>query len=489
MPITRFVCIALLMSTIAGGAEGSARPFGGGSQGSFELVGHNPLLSRGMNAALALHGDFAYVGSRTGGSHADAGVLVVDISDPADPQVVHQIGPPEEGNVGETSRELRVWPKQELLIILNFSCSVSLHACAGFLISSTIRFYDISGNLASKPRLVATYFPSRRPHEFFLWVDPFFLGRALLYMSTPSGSNDNILVTDISRARDGVFDEISSWRADFPPPRDEGRLHSLSVSVYGDRAYLAYLRSGFFLVDTSEIAANLPDPEIKLVAPLANHVFWPGGGPHSAAKVFNKRYVLVTDEVYGSRFGGGCPWGWVRVIDIRNEQEPKVVAPYRVNPHNRSDFCTEVDPQTDELASFASHNPTVLNNLAFITWHSAGLQAVMINNPEKPKQAAEFKPQPLPSVQTEDPALSSGIDKVVMWSYPIIKDGLIYVVDVRNGLYILRYEGPFAAEVAGIGFLEGNSNLGDALALEGPHPCSTIGTKSKEIAGIWCGLR
>jgi len=54
-----------------------------------------------------------------------------------------------------------------------------------------------------------------------------------------------------------------------------------------------------------------------------------------------------------------------------------------------------------------------------------------------------------------------------MWSYPIIKNGLIYVVDIRNGLYILRYTGPHTGEVKQIEFLEGNSNLGDALKLGG----------------------
>ena len=62
--------------------------------------------------------------------------------------------------------------------------------------------------------------------------------------------------------------------------------------------------------------------------------------------------------------------------------------------------------------------------------------------------------------------LSAGDDarhnKVVMWSFPIIKDGLIYVIDIRNGLYVLDYTGPRAGEVAGVDFLEGNSNLGDA---------------------------
>jgi hypothetical protein len=51
---------------------------------------------------------------------------------------------------------------------------------------------------------------------------------------------------------------------------------------------------------------------------------------------------------------------------------------------------------------------------------------------------------------------------VTIWSYPIISDGLIYVVDIRNGLYVLRYTGSGASTVAGTSFLEGNSNLGDA---------------------------
>src|SRR5687768_11111043 len=77
---------------------------------NFELVGHSPLLSRGMNSALALHSDYAYVGSRTdaSGLHANPGILVVDISNPAAPVVTGEIGPPNAGNAGESSRELRM---------------------------------------------------------------------------------------------------------------------------------------------------------------------------------------------------------------------------------------------------------------------------------------------------------------------------------------------------------------------------------------------
>src|SRR5262249_50498193 len=125
------------------------------------------------------------------------------------------------------------------------------------------------------------------------------------------------------------------------------------------------------------------------------------------------------------------------------------------------------DPNNTMRTSYSSHNPTVLPDLAFVTWHSGGLQAFSIADPTHPLQTGFFFPSPLPSVATEDPALSLGLNKVVMWSYPIIKDGLIYVVDIRNGLYVLRYTGASADEVAGISFLEGNSNLGDAQRLEG----------------------
>jgi hypothetical protein len=34
-----------------------------------------------------------------------------------------------------------------------------------------------------------------------------------------------------------------------------------------------------------------------------------------------------------------------------------------------------------------------------------------------------------------------------MSSYPIIKDGLIYGIDLRNGLYVRKYTGRFEEEI------------------------------------------
>jgi hypothetical protein len=425
-----------------------------------KLVGRNSLFNRGMNAAIAIDRNWAYVGSRTDGTHTDAGVLVLDISNPRNPVVVNRIDRPEQARRGQTSRELRIWPEKDLLLVLNFACSSFIHDCAEEDVTPTIQFYDIRGSKAADPDLIHTYRPAREPHEFYLWDDPDQPGRALLYMSTPDGP-DNVLVADISRARQGQVRET------FSGIRIPGEaLHSLAVNPAGTRAYLAYLEKGFLVADTKEFARDAPDPQLRLITRPRDSADWSGPGAHSAVKMFGTPHALVTDEVYGT-FGGlltghGCPWGWTRVIDIRDPRQPSVSAQHRVFPYNFRRYCDRVSYLRQNYSSFAAHNPTLTRNLAFITWHSAGLQVLDIADPQSPEQAGEFKPRPLPFVFTEDPALSSGVDKVVMWSYPIIKDGLIYVVDVRNGLYVLRYTGDHAKEVRRIGFLEGNSNLGAA---------------------------
>jgi hypothetical protein len=454
-----------------------------GAKGSFEQVGHDPLLNRGMNAALAVHGDHVYVGSRTDGTHANAGVLVVDVKDPSKPEVVHELGLQDgQANVGETSRELRVLPEQELLMVLNHGCSELIHRCANVAITgrstapSKVRFYDISGDNEAEPKLVATYSPSRnapqQPHEFFVWSDPQRPGRVLMYSSTPSrddGRLPQIVVTDISNARSGEFPEIATWFNVIGNRERDNRLHSLTVSADGRRAYLAYLGGGFLVADTSDLADTRPNPEIRLITPVENRAFWTNPGAHSAIKVPGQPYALTTDEVYG-KLGGvlrnhGCPWGWVRTIDIRDETKPQVAAEYKL-PVNDESTCEDTPADRENLSSFSAHNPTLTRNLAFLSWHSAGLQAIDLSDAGNPRPAAQFVPEPLDVVQTEDPALSSGRDKVVMWSFPVIKDGLIYVIDLRNGLYILRYRGKHEQEVARTGFLDGNSNSGDAAKFE-----------------------
>jgi hypothetical protein len=457
--------------------------------GSFKQLGHEPLFNRGMNAAIAIHDDFAYIGSRSDGGHEGephGGVLVVDIEDPSDPRVV---GERFDANPGESSRELRVWQSQEILIVLNTNCGVGdqLHHCTQPSISN-IRFYDVSRRNAKAPKLLRQF--NVDTHEFFLWEDPEDPERALIFAGnagntcTIRGGSEScpFSVWDISRVRDEAPVELYSGpypyrrhpEAPQPVQKPTGGLHSLTISNDGSTAYFALLTGGFAVADVSEFAAAAPMPEPRPITDNASRPTWPGPGAHSAAKLWGRDWAWVSDEVYGTATGPGhgCPWGWARMVDISDPVVPTVEAEYR-EPENQPDSCGFNPPRT----SYSAHNPTLTPNIAFSTWHSGGFQAVSLEDPSSPVQLAEFLPEPLGEVLLEDPRLSSDPDtgrneKVVMWSYAIIQDGRIYVVDLRNGLYVLKYKGPFEKEVRRIEYLDGNSNQGDALCYEpvGPAP-------------------
>jgi len=453
--------------------------------GALKQVGHDPLMSRGMNAAIAVHEDYAYIGSRTDGGHPgqpQGGVMVVDVSKPSRPAL---LGPPFDAKPGESSRELRVWRSQDMLIVLNTNCGVgpTLHHCTRPSISN-MRFYDISGANATQPRLLNQF--DVDTHEFFLWEDPRNPERALIFAgnagstcTTRGGAPSCPLsVWDISPVRNGqppvtLYSGPHGYTAfpaaPQPVQKPAGGLHSLSVSNDGSRAYFALLRGGFAVVDVSEFAAGAPFPLPRPITRNEARPTWPGPGAHSAVKLWGRDWAWVSDEVYGTATGPGhgCPWGWTRMIDISDPQAPTVQAEYRL-PENDPSTCDDFNPPR---TSYSAHNPTLTPHVAFSTWHSGGLQAVNLENPRTPYRLAEYFPEPLPQVLLEDPRLSSDPDtgrneKVVMWSYPIIKDGLIYVVDLRNGLYVLKYKGPFEKEVQRAEFLDGNSNQGTALCFD-----------------------
>jgi hypothetical protein len=479
-----FVAVAALLLALPATATARSKEK---PSGSIKQVGHDPLLSRGMNAALAVHGDYAYIGSRTDGSHAgqpQGGIMVVDISRPSKPKLLTE--EPIDARAGESSRELRVWRSQDILIVLNTNCGPgpTLHHCSTTVPEArNFRFYDISGRNAKRPRLITGM--EEHTHEFFLWQDPNDRGRALMFGGN-AGSNCGehptpscpFAVWDLSPLLRGerpetLYSDVHGYTR-IPPVgqpllKPAGGLHSLSVSNDGTRTFYALLTGGFAVVDTSDFANGTPNPQPRPITFNETRPTWRGPGAHSAIKLWNRDWVWVSDEVYGTATapGHGCPWGWARMIDITDPTKPTVEAAYRID-ENDPDSCAEWNPPR---TSYSAHNPTLTPNIAFSTWHSGGLQAVNVAKPWRPSQLAEFFPRPLRSVMLEDPRLSSDPDtgrheKVVMWSYPVIQDGLIYVTDIRNGFYVLSYKGAFSREVERIDFLEGNSNQGDALCFE-----------------------
>jgi len=505
--LTAFALLALVFALPASVRGDVVVGAGGGTPGTalnFELVGHNPLFNRGMNAAPAIYDHYVYIGNRTDGSpqHPHPGILIVDIQNPSNPTVVGEMGLPNAAQVGITTRELRVWPQKKLLMVMTFRCSSQIHDCPpgnDTTFPFDIDFYDLSDPL--NPTLILSHVTRSstgaaiKPHEFYLWIDPKNANRALIWESTPTSSvnpaRPNLVIEDISDVPNGGPVRLvaeGNWNQFFPGAANPANydfdlsLHSMTPTVDGRRTHLAYLRGGYLILDTSKIANNqVPAGTVEnlnddLLTPVANRVTWGAGNQcaghtaegcaeaHSAVPLPGRPFAFTVDEVYGTFTlpSFGWPWGWTRLINVAQPRRPHIVGEYKILQNTEAYTPA---PGENEFNSYSSHNPTLTRNLALDSWHSGGLQAIDIEDPGMPSQSGWFSPTPLATVATEDPALSRGPNKVVMWSFPIVRNGLIYVVDIRNGLYVLRYTGPRSSEVSGLTFLEGNSNLGDAIGL------------------------
>jgi hypothetical protein len=418
--------IVVAAVTIGYGQVGSART----TQG-FEVVGASDLGARGMNAGLAIAGNCGFVGSRGG----EQGTLILDLNDPTDPTVVGEIA----SNPGSTEREVRADADLGLLIILNYRLDPFSTGLNG------LDLYDITDCKAPIFRSRID-FGDAMPHEFFLWRDPSSQrqGRLLAYV-TMWGHVPNLRVVDVSDPDRPV--EVASW----DPSSVTGvysRIHSLSVSPNGRRAYIADWESGLLVLDTSALARGRGDLTPMLLTPPDRWLWFPGGNLHSAVYIPKRELVMTTQEIYGP---GTCPYGQLHVVDVHDPTSPAPLGVFGIEENDPA-AC----PRTEGLdGAFTTHNPLVVGDLAFVTWYAGGLRAVDLSDPANPREVGAFVPDPLPEVAADDWTLGSF--PVRMWSYPIIRNGLIYVVDIRNGLYVLKFTGTGASKIAKVEWAEGNA--------------------------------
>jgi hypothetical protein len=126
------------------------------------------------------------------------------------------------------------------------------------------------------------------------------------------------------------------------------------------------------------------------------------------------------------------------VTDISDPPYPEIVAQFRL-PGPPGGLLTP-------------HNPLVVGDMGLVSWYAAGVQAVDLSDPEAPTRLGQFVPQALEGA----PSTYLGSYPIQMFSYPIVRDGMIYVSDSAGGLYVLRYTGPRADWLANVGRAEGN---------------------------------
>lgn len=427
---------------------------------NFRLIAHTNLGRAGADVngnGLGFAGKCIYIGNRSD----SGGVLILDA------KTLEKIGELDKVTGSNSQEHRTVNDGLNLLVVMGFSRK-------GTEGVNILQLWDTSN--CQNPLLKSTFdYGAGKPHEFFLWRDPNNLKRVLVYQTisgenSPGAEQPNLRVIDVSNKVAPKLVATFDLR-DFGVPRKEepseenafksqdNRLHSLSVSDDGKRVYLAQYDAGFLILDSTPLANSATaascalshlkkkNPCLKMVNPdpTARLDFKPPGPgkTHSAVKVPGKDLVILTHEFFRSK---ECPWGWVRIVDVRIELQPKQISTFLLH-ENLEENCSTVGPIAIATRSdFTSHNPIPLRNLLLLSWRGAGLRAIDISNPFTPHEAGFYFPKT--SVRTDK--FAGSLAPIKMVSFPVIKDGLIYVVDRFNGLFILKYEGPFREEVDAI---------------------------------------
>jgi hypothetical protein len=446
--LTSFTALALGASLVtpSGAAAPQASATTYGLKKNFQVVGHTDLGKRGVNSPVAVAGSCVYVGDR----YDKHGIAIVDVRNPAKPRQAGTIAP----KSGSTQRELRADAGLGILVVMTYSTTLPGSG-------NTLQVYDIRNCL--KPALLSTTdFGERSPHEFFLWKDKAHPGRALAYVTFTVFSPD-LMVYDLTNPASPSLAAVYDLGADIADMQrgltevtsaNGGYLHSVSVSDDGKTAYLSTWDFGLIVADTSTLAAGSPGAVVPASAPLQYD-----GNVHGAVKVPGKPYAILVEEGYATTDDlvtgkGGCPFGWMRVADLSNPALPTLTGgQFKL----RENDCAAA---REKNGTFTSHNQTVFPDVAFLPWYSGGLRAIDISNPKAPVEAGAFVPKNEFEPDQRDARLYfSGADRWngAMWSYPVVQNGLIYVVDIDLGLYILRYTGKWSNEVKQAPFVEGNS--------------------------------
>jgi hypothetical protein len=411
---------------LALGSFGFAGRAAADAPATLQEVGHDDLGARGLNSALALADHCAYVGSRGQGA-----IEIVDIADPAHPRTVGSLP----GRHLTTARELRTVADRKLLVVLSYSLS------SGGV--NRLDLYRWQGDCAQPAPAGGYDFGGRAPHEFYLWQQR---GgdRLLLFTTMFSGGAADLQVVD---ATDPASPRLAgTWT----PPK--GSLHSIALSDEGRLAYLSLWRGGLLVADSSQFTTGQANPQLSLLTPPAAVLpALAGGNVHSAVPLPGRDLVIVTDE----RYLPTPTCGPARLVDVSNPAQPRQVSVLKA-PEDDAPSCP-----SSPSGTYTSHNPTLVGDLAFVTWYSSGLQVFDVSNASQPVRVVEFRPQAV-EPGARDPQL--GATSTMSWSYPIVRDGLIYVADINQGLYVLRYQGPHQEQVAQVAFTEGNSNLTRARA-------------------------
>ncbi len=374
------------------------------------LVGRLPR-TRFTTEEVWIHqdGKHAYLGSGGGGDV----LYALDISNPADPKVTDSI-------VSNTRRvnDVMTFPDGKFLVFTREGASDRKN---GIVIAS------LEDPAHPKPIAEFTDGVTGGVHSAFVYKQDKF-GTFIFLTNDGTGALHVIDVNDPYHPK-----EVARWKTEGRP--DAGRsLHD--IDLRDGLLYASYWNDGLIVLDVGNgIKGGSPSNPVKVsqfkydLNAMYKQVEVDGGpgfirGTHTAWR--HKNYVFIADEVFpaagpkGTKdAAAGRAYGRLQVVDVSDITKPKVVAFY--------------EPEYGGV-----HNVWVAGDSLYMGAYNAGFRVFDISGELRGDLRAQGRE--IGHLNTAD--MDGHVQNAAMtWGVVVNpKDGLAYVNDDNNGLWIIRIE-------------------------------------------------
>jgi hypothetical protein len=351
-------------------------------------------------------GKHAYLGSGSGGDV----LYAIDISDPSKPVVTDSI-------ITNTRRvnDVMSTPDGKFIVFTREGASDRKN---GIVIASL--------DDPKHPKVIAEFTDGVNAgvHSAFIFQQEKY-GTHVYLTNDGTGAMHVIDISDPYKPR-----EVAQWRTARP---DAGRtLHD--IDVQDGLAYLSYWNDGLVVLDIGNgVKGGRPDNpqlvtqykyDLNAMYRDVEAVAGPGfiRGTHTAWR--HKNYVFIADEVFPAGAVKGAKdaaafraYGNLQVIDVSDMEKPKAVAWYQ--------------PEHGGV-----HNIWVAGDTLYMGAYNAGFRAFDISGElrgDLRAQGREFAHLHTGDMdgKTQNSPMTWGV---------VVKDGLAYVNDMNNGLWIVRLE-------------------------------------------------
>ncbi len=335
-------------------------------------------------------------GSRAYLSNWDAGLVLLDISDPANPSFISTALDPLNGSLDGEVNSHAAWPNADGSVVVETEEDFSVFAS----------LEPFAGNFGSSP---ANTIPgigiSTRAGDAF--------------EANQTSNNITITASQVTVNSGPLAGTVYPALEFFG---SQPRLADLGGSVTGNAVWIGTACDAA----TTENAGVFTEGDIA-IARRGTCLF---ATKLASAAALKASAIVITNNVPDST------WGGVRIWDYADPENPMLASTFDT-------VCSADpnDPSCDPRGTYSVHNVIVEGSKAYISWYSDGVLILDISDPYNPVEIARYHREG-PEFEDEN----GGIQDV--WGiYKLANMPWIYTSDRNGGLYVLKEYGAGSAKV------------------------------------------